>query len=781
MPRFVGTGNNSLLNSGGTVDPANLPKATTTSLGVVQVGAGLSVTTSGVLSSTATGTVTSVDLSVPNIFSVANGPITSSGTLQVSLVVQPANAILAGPTTGSSAEPAFRALVEADIPSLDASKLTSGTVAVARLPLATTTTAGAIRVGSGLSISNGLLNADVDLNSTTTVVSPNRILAGPSSGSSTGTPTFRALVGADLPAATASTLGAIKVGTGLSISNGTLNADIDLNNTTTVVAANRVLAGPSSGSNAISSFRALVAADIPSLDTAKITSGTLGTARGGTGIASTPANGQLLIGNGSGYTLATLTGGTDISITNSAGGITVAYTGSGAGSGAYLELAGGTMSGAINMGGNNITNGGLFATKGLRSYTSGGGGASTAGYYAPVVTLDLTSQYATATLTLVVSANGNSGSSSEMDTAVIQLRLKQQAAMGSSSIVDLEVLSCSSDSWDTDSFIFIQTANSATNSTGTLYVEVVSSYSNLMATVLDYFLSTSGSSYTICTASTSPTNALIAPASLPAGTQTKATGFFMAGSGVLKMFSGSAERIRVDSSGRVGIGESAPSAKLHLSAGTTTVAPLKLSTGTNLTTPAAGSFEFDGNNLYFTPASTRKSIAYLDSSITGTAANISGTLAIANGGTGLTSAGSANSILGVVPGGSALEYKTLLAGTGISITNSGSTITIENTGSGTGGGGGSSGAVTFTTYQVTLTSATTAQRIDDAQNLASRIYAVENIGYFGVYIGSDSSVTASTGFKLEPGDIFETELTSTGSIWGVTEFGNVRLSVMRGQ
>jgi len=40
--------------------------------------------------------------------------------------------------------------------------------------------------------------------------------------------------------------------------------------------------------------------------------------------------------------------------------------------------------------------------------------------------------------------------------------------------------------------------------------------------------------------------------------------------------------------------------KLTLATGTTTVAPIKMATGTNLTTPLAGAFEFDGSNLYFT-------------------------------------------------------------------------------------------------------------------------------------------------------------------------------------
>ena len=52
-------------------------------------------------------------------------------------------------------------------------------------------------------------------------------------------------------------------------------------------------------------------------------------ATGGTGTTATPTNGQLLIGNGSGYTLSTLTAGSGVSITNSAGSITLTATGSG--------------------------------------------------------------------------------------------------------------------------------------------------------------------------------------------------------------------------------------------------------------------------------------------------------------------------------------------------------------------------------------------------------------------------------------------------------------------
>jgi len=55
--------------------------------------------------------------------------------------------------------------------------------------------------------------------------------------------------------------------------------------------------------------------------------GTLAVANGGTGLTSTPANGALLIGNGTNFTSATVTAGTAISVTNGAGSITLANTG----------------------------------------------------------------------------------------------------------------------------------------------------------------------------------------------------------------------------------------------------------------------------------------------------------------------------------------------------------------------------------------------------------------------------------------------------------------------
>ena len=60
-----------------------------------------------------------------------------------------------------------------------------------------------------------------------------------------------------------------------------------------------------------------------SIPTSSLT-GTLSVANGGTGLATTPANGALDIGNGTDFTRTTLTAGTGISITNGAGSITIA-------------------------------------------------------------------------------------------------------------------------------------------------------------------------------------------------------------------------------------------------------------------------------------------------------------------------------------------------------------------------------------------------------------------------------------------------------------------------
>lgn len=116
-----------------------IPPATISSRGGIIVGSGLSVDGDGVLSATGGGggggggTVTSVKMTVPSGFTVTGSPITTSGTLAVSLDSQAANKVLASPSNAAGI-PSFRLLVASDIPNLDASKITSGTFAAARIP-----------------------------------------------------------------------------------------------------------------------------------------------------------------------------------------------------------------------------------------------------------------------------------------------------------------------------------------------------------------------------------------------------------------------------------------------------------------------------------------------------------------------------------------------------------------------------------------------------------------------------------------------------------------------
>lgn len=63
-----------------------------------------------------------------------------------------------------------------------------------------------------------------------------------------------------------------------------------------------------------------------------------------------------------------------------------------------------------------------------------------------------------------------------------------------------------------------------------------------------------------------------------------------------------------------------------------------------------------------------------------TLGNLGGTLGLAKGGTGLAAAGTANQILGMNGGATALEYKVLTQGTGIAITQGVGNITVANTG-----------------------------------------------------------------------------------------------------
>lgn len=174
------------------------------------------------------GTVTSVGLSLPGIFTVSGSPVTTTGTLTGTLVSQSANTIFAAPN-GSSGTPTFRLLVAADIPSL------SGTYATISLNNLTSTAINApLTFGPGgstnsiatLSIGSGSGNSNTLNINTGNVANGVAGALNVTGGTATGTGTGGAVVltgGTALGSGTSGTVSLI----GGSASTGT-PGDIDL-------------------------------------------------------------------------------------------------------------------------------------------------------------------------------------------------------------------------------------------------------------------------------------------------------------------------------------------------------------------------------------------------------------------------------------------------------------------------------------------------------------------------------------------------------------------------
>jgi hypothetical protein len=119
-----------------------------------------------------TGTVTSVALadgSTTPIYTISGSPVTGSGTLDFTLNTQAANSVFAGPATGSAAQPTFRSLVAADIPSLSSVYLSlaggtmSGAIAMGSnkiTGLASGTTTGDALQWGQIGVANGIAGLD---------------------------------------------------------------------------------------------------------------------------------------------------------------------------------------------------------------------------------------------------------------------------------------------------------------------------------------------------------------------------------------------------------------------------------------------------------------------------------------------------------------------------------------------------------------------------------------------------------------------------------------------
>jgi hypothetical protein len=233
-------------------------------------GANIALTPSGdnyIISATGltSGTVTSAGLALPaDTFSVTNSPVTGAGTLTGTYVSQATNTFHAAPSAGAGT-PTWRGISRNDLPLTPGSNVSFSVNSSGGLTINANATGGG--GGSVTSVDTTVPAALLSVsgvpitNSGTIAISLTQQACsvgfyGPASGAN-ATPTFRAMVAADQPSTTVNSVGNLASLFTAAISNQALSF------TGVAQGSGTGFFGPTSGANAIPTFRALVAGDIP--------------------------------------------------------------------------------------------------------------------------------------------------------------------------------------------------------------------------------------------------------------------------------------------------------------------------------------------------------------------------------------------------------------------------------------------------------------------------------------------------------------------------------------
>lgn len=227
------------------------------------------------------GTVNSVGLSAPSVFSVSGSPVTSTGTLALTFASgQTANSFLATPD-GAPGAVSLRTITLTDLPTIPLLTNTSGTLTVGRGGTgATTLTNHGVLVGAGTSAASGITAlTDDQLLQGATGANPAGV-GVPNCGSSTqalaynttthafGCQTISAGTGT-VTSVGLSAPSVFAVGSTPVTTSGTLALTFATGQT-----ANQVLASPNGSSGAVG-LRALVGADLPLVSLATGVTGNL--------------------------------------------------------------------------------------------------------------------------------------------------------------------------------------------------------------------------------------------------------------------------------------------------------------------------------------------------------------------------------------------------------------------------------------------------------------------------------------------------------------------------
>jgi len=481
----------------------------------------------GVGVGTGSGSVTSVAMTVPSFLSVTGSPVTTSGTLAVSL-----SGTALPVANGGTGQTTY----------------TDGQLLIGN-STGNTLTKATLTAGSGISITNSAGGITI-----TSTAGAGTVTSVAASGGTTGL----SFTGSPI-----TTSGTLTLGGTLAIANGGTGA-------TSASGARLTLSAAASGANSdITSLTGLTTA--------------LTVAQGGTGVATVPTNGQLLIGNGTGYNLANITAGSGIVVTNSAGGITIAST-AGGGSVTSVNVSGGTT--GLTTSGGPITGAGTITLAGTLAIANGGTGATT-----------------------------DSGARSA-------LGVPSNTGTGASGTWGINI-----------------TGNAATATNG---VVTTGSYANPA-----WITSLAGSKIT----------------GDISGNAANVTGTVAIGNGGTGATTAALARTALDVPTRSG-GDATGTWAINVTGNAGTATNGVVTTGSY------------SNPSWITALAGSK----ITGNITGNAANVTGTVAVANGGTGQTSYTDGQLLIGNSTGNT-LSKATLTAGSGISIANGNGSITITATGS----------------------------------------------------------------------------------------------------
>lgn len=289
-------------------------------------------------------------------------------------------------------------------------------------------------------------------------------------------------------------------------------------------------------------------ANLTGLNAANVATGTLSPQRGGTGYTGSIYPGNVIMGTtGGNGTAANLTAGTNIAITNATGSISIATS-------ATPSFTTVTTTGAGTIGGDlTVTGGDIITSSGTATVFNTGATILNIGQGADTISIGATSGTTTIRNNVAITGDLTVSGGDLITTAGFNLA---QAA----------------------------TTLSIGATTGTA---------------------------TIRNATVAVTNALTVGTSLTVGTTLSVTGnttltgdLTVNGGDLITTTSFNFAQAATTLSIGATTGTTSIRNNLTLAAGTTTTAPLKFTTGVTLTTPVAGSMEYDGNQLYFTTTDT---------------------------------------------------------------------------------------------------------------------------------------------------------------------------------